>query len=65
MSPANEMPTDEDLVKAQRDLAESWDSMFAQQNLASRWTRLCWWLSRKRGGKSVFGKQDLSGKEKP
>jgi hypothetical protein len=27
-------------------------------NLASRWTRTCWWLSRLLGGRSVFGKRD-------
>ena len=33
---------------------------FSTANLASRWTRFCWWLSRKLGGRSVFGKWDLT-----
>jgi len=26
----------------------------------SKWTRFCWWLSRKLGGAKVFGKQDFT-----
>lgn len=30
------------------------------RSVASRWTTFCWWLSRKLGGRKVFGKQDFS-----
>ena len=30
------------------------------KNLTPKWTRLCWWLSRKLGGRKVFGKWDLT-----
>lgn len=33
-----------------------------RKSLQGRWTRLCWWLSRLLGGRSVFGKADLSGR---
>ena len=28
------------------------------KRLIGRWTRFCWWLSRKLGGRTVFGKRD-------
>lgn len=29
-------------------------------SVVSRWTRFCWWSSRKLGGRSIFGKRDES-----
>jgi hypothetical protein len=28
------------------------------KSVVPRWTRFCWWLSRKLGGRTVFGKRD-------
>jgi hypothetical protein len=46
-----------DLAQARSELRASTDAILLT-NLVSHRTRVCWWLSRKLGGRSVFGKRD-------
>jgi len=54
------MKEDNDYYYSQTIRRNENDIIFNTRNMVPKWTRLCWWLSRKLGGIKVFGKQDLT-----
>ena len=54
------MPTPEQIQKQMEQFSREPMPPLSKSHVVSRRTRFCWWLSRKLGGRSVFGKQDLT-----
>lgn len=68
-SAASRHPWEPDGLKKRPELPTEYEQMLSRlmfesvahgRPLISRWTRFCWWLSRKLGGRSVFGKRDMT-----